>query len=144
MFWKNFIDYNKVIRIINDVYELDDVFIIYNKKKNIIEKITDNPEMMLSLITKNENLIKNFETFPEYKQHSILDFCLNIKNDTCKYKSYAQKYQVFKYNILEKLYNEKLLQGKELTSYLYQYETLKKSEKFQKFFRRTKLRSILQ
>ena len=142
--WKNYIDYNLVSKTISKVYDIEDIFIIYNLKTRTIEKITNSGRTMLETITRKTNISDNIKNYPEYKQSNIIDFCLTIKKETCKYKTYEQKYTVYKYTILEKLYNKKISDDAKLNSYLYQYEKLRTSDIFKKYFRSTKLKNVLQ
>jgi len=140
MIYKHYmvIDEKKYLEKVKNIRALDDIFIILNKRKNVVERVLDNGIDMLNYIVAGKDL----NNLKDYLKVNVMEFSDAITNDKCKFRTFNQKYQVFRYNYLQELLNERIKNKKELNSYLYQFVELKKSEEFQYYFRKIKIERL--
>ena len=121
--------------IINEIKLIEEIFFIRTKNNKFI------------IVENGSDLIKNILTnkikpYKKYYKYDIIVFCNNIKRDTCKYQTF-HKYKVYKYDILNNLYINKIKNGKKLPSYLVEFENIMKNSEIQKYFRIKKFKNIL-
>jgi len=133
------LDSSMIIPKMNKVKKLKDIFIIKNKKTQEVVKIYDNGNSVLRFLLKDKDIID----LKEYMLLNILGFCDAIINEKCKYKSFNQKYTVYKYIYLQQLYEEKIINNKPLNSHLDDFQNIKKSKIFKRYMRIKKLKRIL-
>jgi len=140
MIYKHYmiVDEKKYLEKVKDIRGLEDIFIILNKRKNVVERVLDNGVDMLNYIVAGKDL----NNLKDYLKFSIMEFSDAITNDKCKFRTFNQKYQVFRYTYLQELLNERIKNKKDLNSYLYQFDELKKSEEFQFYFRKSKIERL--
>ena len=119
--------------------ELSETFII-TKKGKVIE-ITDNTEVMIKTITTGKEISQQ----KQYYLENYLDFATTFIKPTAKYKTFNQKFVVYKYTILNnKLRNHKHYGTSKLPAYLQQFLRLISSKDFKEFIRVKKFERIIE
>ena len=137
-FYKVNIEYLKLsLRLVSELS--NEIFIIYDRKKSKIKSVVNNGDDLIKDLLDGENPL----TIKEYKQHELMEFCSIIISDTNKFKTINKKYTVYKYNILQKQYLNKIKNNKPLNSYLTFFEILKKDKKVKHYLRKNKLKKVL-
>jgi len=121
---------------INDVSNMKEVFFVKLKRDNFV--VIENGIDLLNIILTNK-----IKPYKDYYKIDVINFCNAIKKDTCKYQTFKNK-KVYKYNLLQRLYDNKIENGKKLVSYLTEFEYVMKHKNIQMFFRKSKFKRILQ
>ena len=118
--------------------ELSEIFII-TKKGKVIE-ITDNTEIMLKTITSGKEILQQ----KQYYLENVFDFATTFIKPTAKYKTFNQKFVVYKYTILNgKLRNHKFYGTHKLPAYLQHFNNLINSQDFKEYIRVKKFERII-
>ena len=128
-----------ILKSLEDLYDLDDIFIIKHKGKIIL--ITESSKEMISTITKNKNILEQKDYFLD----DVYDFISTFSKPTSKYKTFQINYKVYKYGILNtKLHNHKYYGTNKLPYYLQEFQSILEETKLKQFLRIRKLERIIE
>jgi hypothetical protein len=140
MNYKNFINSDlleqQYQKSINDVSKMKEIFFVRLKRDRFV--VVENGEDVLNIILTNK-----VKPYKDYYKIDVINFCNAIKKDTCKYQTFKSK-KVYKYTLLQSLYDKKIETGEKLVSYLSEFEYIMKNKDIQLFFRKFKFKRILQ
>jgi len=124
-------------KIINIKKEEDYYLITYRGK---MFEITDSTEIMLKIINKDKDILKQ----KDYFKIDFYEFATNFLKETNKYRSY-HKFTIYKYNIhfekIETFLTRK--KNKTLPDYLIRFSTLLKDDKCKQFLRKKKIERLI-
>jgi len=133
------IDEKIFIEKTDELKKLNEILIVYNKKTNEVIEIFNNGGDLIKFLIGDKELLH----LKDYMKYNLLEFSDALIKETCKYRSFNKKFQIFKYTILQKMLIEKKENNKSLNSYLFQFVELKKSKLFQKYFRKEKIERLI-